>query len=844
LQATQELFETLVLMRPVERDSFLAAHPELPPSTVRRALEMLTGDDDSFALPPLDHLLQSAADERAMELQAGDLFGAYRLIRRMGSGGMGVVYEAVREEGEIRLRVAMKVLHPELCTPEFLLQMRQEASKLSKLRHPNIARLLDWKLDTIDTPYCVLEYIDGEKITSWCRIHAQSLQVRLRIFLDVCTAVAFAHRNMIAHLDLKPENILINASGGVRLVDFGISRTLTQERVMGGDTQLRAYSARYASPEQIHGGQLSASSDIYSLGIVLRDLLSEPFVKETKDAASKPLPYELEAIAAHASAAEPESRYATVDELQQDLRNYLAKRPVSAVPRTPLYLARQFCRRNAWQLAGASVMGIALAASLAAWLIHRQEDREHKRAEQLRESVHQLSSTLLFPLEDEMRDLPGATPARNLAVQTGLQFLQNLAAEANGDPTLKMEIGKAYTKLGDIQGNPGNANLGDEKGAMVSYETARQLLANLRDPEGRYTYGVLLAREGILVGAEGNKQAEEQKYQEAILDFRVLSNSSQADARVKDSLQSTMVYLADLQSADGHDDLARANYIQAVDLARQLVQQQPENVVYQRSLARCASRLGNLEWNAGDWQQALNAYRGSFDVYDRLLRQQPDNIKVRHSWIAGANNVAATDEQLNRPTEALDLYTRAEALASRDAEIDPHDTQAMRDQQVDDSNLTRVYLRLGKLAKAEDSCRRELAIAQVLWKLNPQDAMAKDDLAGSEEHLAEVQGKRHDFRAAIASEEKALHLLHANLRANDSAESLVAVVDGLLRLANYNLDLGASSPSMPEAARQAAVQSLAELHRLQPRLRPGYAEDKERATKIRKLEARLRIQPR
>ncbi len=753
---------------------------------------------------------------------------------------MGVVYEAVREEGEIRLRVAIKVLHAELCTPEFLFQLRQEAAKLTKLRHPNIARLLDWKLDCCDTPYCVLDYIEGESITVWCLHHELSRLARLQIFLDVCTAVAFAHRNMIAHLDLKPENILVNSSGGVRLVDFGISRTLMQECAEGSDTRLSAYSARYASPEQIHGGLLSALSDIYSLGIVLRELLSQPVASEKKVAADKPLPRELEAIITRASAPDPELRYASVDDLQQDLRNYLSRRPVRAVPQTLFYRAGLFCRRNSRSMAAACAIGAAIVSGLSAWQIHRQADREHLRAERLRESVHQLSSTLLFPLEDDMRDLPGSTPARSLAVQTGLQYLQILSAEAGNDPELKVEIGKAYTKLGDIQGNQGNANLGDEKGAKASYEAARRLLANLRDPEGRYAYGVLLVREGILVGFEGDQQAEEQMYTEAVNIFRALSGSGAADVRVKDALESTLVYLADLESGDTRNDLARANYNQALDLARQLVQQQPENAVYQRSLARCASYLGNLEWNAGAWQLAFNAYQGSFDVYDRLLRAQPDNIKVRHSWIAGANNVAAADEQLNRPAEALNLYIRAEELASKDAEIDPHDTQAMRDQQVTFSDLTRVYLRLGNLAKAEDSGRRELAIAQSLWKLNPQDAMARDDLAGSEEHLAEVQAKKKLFTAAIASEEAALQLLNVNLRANNSAESLVAVVDGLLRLANYHLDLGAANPSSAEPARQAASKSLAELHRLQPRLRPGYAEDTERAAKIRKLEDRLK----
>jgi len=842
LQATRKLFETLALLHSSERDRFLVAHPELPAGIVRNVRNLLAGDDDTRALPSLDDLLPSTVETPAAEFGTGDLLGPYRLIRRLGAGGVGVVFEAVREEGEISLCVAIKILRPELCTPEFLLQMRHEAARLSRLRHPNIARLLDWKLDRCDTPYCVLDYIDGESITSWCTHCALALKARLHLFLAVCAAVAFAHRNMIAHLDLKPENILVNASGEVRLVDFGIARTLTLELASGSEPHLRAYSARYASPEQIHGEQVSALSDIYSLGVVLRELLSMPAGTGIMPATAEPLPYELEAIVSRASAPDPASRYATVGELQQDLRNFLSRRPVCAVPQTPLYLARRFCMRNFRHLAAICAVVVALAAGLSAWQMHRLAEREHLRAQRLRDSVHRFSSTLLFPLEDEMRNLPGSTPARIMAVQTGMQFLQTLSAETGNDPQLMEEIGRAYTKLGDIQGNPANANLGDEKGARSSYEAARRVLANLHDPAGRYAYAVSLEHEGGLVGVEGDKRTEEAMYTEAVATLRGLAGAGSTDARAKESLESTLIDLADLQSGQGRGDLARFNYGQALDQARQLLQQQPENTTCQRSLARCSSRLGNLEWDRGDWEKAFDAYRGSLDVYDRLLRRQPDNLKIRHSWIAGANNVAATDEQLNRAAEALDFYARAEQLATRDAEIDPRDSQAARDRQVGYSNLTRVHLRLGNLAKAEDSSRLELSLARSLWKLNPQDAMARDDLAGSEEHRAEVQARKHDFAAAIASEEDALRLLTANLRDNNSAESLVAVVDGLLRLAGYHLDLGDARPATAQTARQAASSSLAELHRLQPRLRPGYAEDTERAAKIRTLEARLRRQ--
>lgn len=299
-KAIQELFELLAPMHSFARESYLQTHPELPFETVLKVRTLLAADDACATLPPLDCRAAESEQGFRAEVQPGDLLGRYRILRRVGSGGMGTVFEAVREEGEISLRVAIKVLHAELSTPEFLPQLRQEAAKLAKLRHPNIARLLDWELDACDPAYCVLEYIAGESITSWCQRRRLSRQDRLLPFLDACAAVAFAHRNMIIHLDLKPANILVNSSGGVRLVDFGIARTLVRESAPAQDAPLRAYSAHFASPEQIHGGQLSASSDVYSLGVVLRELLSLPIETTKNSSAEKPLAWELEAVISRA----------------------------------------------------------------------------------------------------------------------------------------------------------------------------------------------------------------------------------------------------------------------------------------------------------------------------------------------------------------------------------------------------------------------------------------------------------------------------------------------------------------------------------------------------------------
>ena len=838
LQSIRLLFETLFPLNSAEREDYLASHSEFSEIEVKQALQLLQADGDGGALPSLDTILPSALISHK-ELQPGDLLGHYRLVRLLGSGGMGVVYEAVRQDGDIRLRTAIKLLHPELCTPESLLQLRGEVSTLASLSHPNIARLFDWNLDQGGDSFFVLEYVEGEPLTEYCGIHLLDTHARLRLFLDVCSAVFHAHQNLIAHLDLKPENILVNTSGEVKLLDFGIARTLAKANLSDGSAAPHAFSAQYASPEQKHGGPVSVLSDVYSLGIVLRELLASSSGSTEEEIPAVPLSFELQAIVARASAEDPAMRYRSVDELRQDILRFLETRPVRAVPQTRFYRLSRFCRRNSLRLITLLVATSTLIAVSVAWHMHREERLEQMRAEHLRQSVHQLSSTILFPLEDEMRNLPGATPARMLAVQTGLQFLQSLAGEGNNDPALRTEIAGAYLKLGDIQGNPANSNLGDEKGAHESFEMARRLVSNDKTLEGRYVYGVVLTHEGDLVYEQGDKQAAARMYADSIRVLTALNRKGNGDMKVKESLGHVLNDLADQQSEEGHDELARPNYDMAQELAQQLLQMKPGDIDFQRELARCYSRHGDLAWNAGKWEQAANAYRASFDIYDRLLRQYPDNIKVQHSWIAGANNVALTDEKLSRLGEALDLYTRVGQREARAVSLDSGNNMVLRDQEVSYSNLTRVMLRLNRLIAAEDACRHELEIARRLWSQNQQSAEAIDDLSGPEEQLAEIESKRHHYTAAVANEKQALDLLHENLRNSGSAASLVGVIDGLVRLGNYEMDLALGTPSAKDVSLKAVFKNVGELHQLETRLGQGNAEYNQRTGSIHALEERL-----
>lgn len=832
VDVVEELFEVLGPMNERERTAYLRSHQEIPVDSAQEAQRLLDADRTATELPRLECLLPEP-ELSAEELKPGDMLGSYRLVRRIGSGGMGVVYEAIREDGDIRLNVCVKVLHAELRTREFLENLRREVAALASLVHPNIARLLDWNLDDEGKSFFVMEHIDGEPLIRYCSKRGLTIRDRLRVFSQVGEAVNFAHQHLIAHLDLKPANVLVNSSGEVKLLDFGISRSLKKGEGQGHTSLFRAFSEHYASPEQVCGEAVSGLSDVYSLGAVLQELLDGDAMQRAN---ATPLPSEVAAIISRAMALEPANRYSSAKALTEDLRCYLYGYCVKAVPRRPAYVARKFLRRNALELAIVCVIAVSVATGLVAWRMRHNANEEHERAERLSKSVHQLSMTLLSPLEEQMRSLPGATPARKLAVETGLEFLQGLSADAERDPRLAVEIGEAYMKLGDIQGNPANSNLGDDQGARKSYETARALLAH---GASRYSYGVLLTHEGDLVSVDGDDRTAVQMYKEAIAALSSAEKANPKDLRVKEALEPAFTDLGDLQSAGGDDKLARANYDQAYKLAKELNERQPQSVDYSRELARCSGRYGDLDVNAGNWRRAAMEYRRSLVIYDRLLGENPDNLKVRRSWIAGANNVAYTDEELGNLGEAIDLYRKASKIAALTVNIDPRNATASRDEQVSYSNMTRLYLKLDRITDAEASCRHELALAQALWYQNRQSATAADDLAGSKEHLAEIHQKKREFAEAVRQEKEALKLLYDNLHNSGSLERVGAVVDGLVRQGDYDLESAEAYPAKAEFFLEDARKTLSELHRLESQFRPNNAEDRKRGDQIRGLAQRI-----
>jgi serine/threonine protein kinase len=338
-------------------------------------------------------------------LSPGDVVGPYRVIEELGTGGMGSVWLAERSDGKPRRRVALKL--PRMVWASDLSErMERERDILASLEHPNIARLYDAGLDEKSRPYLAIEYVEGVRITHYCEEHRLDTRRRVELFIQVLAAVQYAHNRLVLHRDLKPGNILVNRNGGVRLLDFGIAKLIEETQPDGEAdmiTMTRALTPRYASPEQLRSERLTLVSDVYSLGVILHELLTgvSPYPASVKSRAevelaviegvstppsrrvateagtadlqlsgvrlSRELRGDLDAVMLKSLAVDVSARYASVEALAADLTRWLDGRPVLAVPPSAFVIARKFVMRNrlAVSVATIATLGVLTTSGVA-----------------------------------------------------------------------------------------------------------------------------------------------------------------------------------------------------------------------------------------------------------------------------------------------------------------------------------------------------------------------------------------------------------------------------------------------------------------------------------------------
>src|SRR5215831_1729227 len=434
----KELFANAQELNPEDRDAFLQKacgadrflRAEVQSLLVAAESDFSTG---KFSAASMEHIPLDSA-------MLGRRIGAYKVVERIGRGGMATVYLASRADEQYEKQVAVKILLPELDSAELLRRFRNERQTLAKLDHPNIVKLLDGGSTEEGLPYLVMDYVDGAQIDTYCDSHQLSTVEKLRLFCQVCAAVQYAHENMVVHRDLKPSNILITHDGTPKLLDFGISKVLLHpgDGTRITQTLTRRMTPAYASPEQVRGETVTVATDIYSLGVVLYELLTghRPYKlkqntpqeveraiceqepekpstaigrNDTKDLQNgslilktpemagllKEVPQQklrrhlrgdLDNIVLMALQKDPRRRYASIQELSTDIVRHLRQLPVKARPNTVTYRISKFVRRRKVEVAAFVVVALVSLAALdyAAWQQRRAVDRARAQLENQR----------------------------------------------------------------------------------------------------------------------------------------------------------------------------------------------------------------------------------------------------------------------------------------------------------------------------------------------------------------------------------------------------------------------------------------------------------------------------
>ena len=504
-QRLQELLLFVTTLEGAERDAYIARETEGDPDLHRELLQWMARESQSRSRSISASTPGSSLDSTAKRLGLlGKEIGNYKLVSVLGRGGAGTVYLGERADSQYSGQVAVKVVD-QTAIANLGMRFRAERQILARLNHPNIARLLDAGETEEGQPYLVMEYVQGEPLDRYCDSQQLDVQARLELFLHICSAVQYAHQNLIVHRDLKPANILVNAEGIPKLLDFGIAKLLNPRDAgeMSDVTRMndRLLTPDYASPEQILGGTVTTASDIYSLGIVLYQLLTglrpyavaasasqlemeryicvadplrpsaiiqravndgplegEPKISAiatsrlmSPDRLQRRLLGDIDAIIMKALRKEPEHRYSSVERLVADIRHHLSNEPVQARQGNWLYYSQRFVRRHMAAVgAGAGFVVFVIAVAIVMSIQRQDIARALDRATQDRERAEKVSDFMLnvFTAADPFTNFGREPTASTLLDQAGRQIQSDLSQQPDVHARLLEAIGRSFRRMG------------------------------------------------------------------------------------------------------------------------------------------------------------------------------------------------------------------------------------------------------------------------------------------------------------------------------------------------------------------------------------------------------------
>jgi eukaryotic-like serine/threonine-protein kinase len=743
-----------------ERTAWLAARCAGRPDLHAEVASLLSAYDSSDAfLQPLSvsmvgvSMVGGAMAGGAMLLEqgaepaapAGTRIGPWRLIREIGRGGMGAVFLAERADGAFTQQVAIKITRASVADRDAARRFAAERQILASINHPHIVTLLDGGTMVTGQAYLVMEHVDGVPITTWVREHHTPLDDRLRLFRNVCSAVHAAHQHGVVHRDLKPANILVTAEGVPKILDFGVAKLVRQDdAAMTSTGVLQPLTPNYASPEQLRGLAATTASDIYALGVLLFEMLTGARPYETagkpvdemlrivmdgpahRPSAVKPPqaapPYplsrlrgDLDTIALKARAAEPSRRYASAEQLADDVARFVEGKPIVARDPSVGYVLRKLARRHRVATATIAAAAVIVLIALGVALWQRQvAERQRAEAEARFNDVRRLAQALMFEVHAAVAPLPGSTKARQIIISEALRYLDRLAT-TRADPALRLELAQGYRQVAVVQGDPARTNLGDRDGAMASARRALALVEPLRTVQGFERQAAIeLVKLGLLMG--------------------------------------------DLDWNRGNTDAAHTARRAALAEAEALVARAPRDDEARRLLAAAHFHRAFGQ----DSSNALRAWEAAGRIFEELLRERPDdrdrmrNVALVDKYIAGLYS----EPSQGRPDETERRYRRAMELDERILAANPSDRQAQFDVAIDLANLGNMLAKKGAQEEALRLYDRSIAMREARAASDPNDVQAQVTLSRVLEIAADwrlrfdqPEAARRDAARAIAAAE-------------------------------------------------------------------------------------------
>ena len=821
-----ELFYAALGRESSERQAFLVAAGAGDEEILREVESLLAAHQQVTSLtgkPVFQKAVRVLVEEEARRI-VGSRLGPYRIIREIGRGGMGAVYLARRDDDLYEKQVAIKLIKRGMDSDAILHRFLSERQILASLDHANIARLLDGGTSEDGLPYFVMEYIEGLPIDRYADERKLFITERLELFLQVAAAVQHSHQHLVVHRDIKPNNIIVTADGVPKLLDFGIAKLVAPD---AGTTETMSacgwMTPEYASPEQLKGEPITTADDVYSLGVILYELLTgrspylfkdrspaqvaeiiantdpdrpstaavrtdratvrevEATVREveatvlvpaeisesrarTPERLRRRLSGDLDNIILKAIHKEKEFRYGSVADLAEDIRRHLEGRPVLARRGTLSYRLSRLIRRNKTAVAAAAIIALVLIGSsiVTTWQARRARQAQAE-AERNFNDVRRWARSVIFDYHDRISDLPGSTAVRETLVRDALNYLNALAGRTKRDASLQAEIADAYEKISSIQGGRGLANLGDTEGAV---ESIRQCLSIRR---------ALLA-------------------------------SAPDDPGLRLSAASAYRYLAELLGQRGDSEGAAESYRNAVSMAEALLSIDANKTEYQYQAAISYGSLGDFLSAAGDWKGALDNQQKALALFKSIPRDHPQIEEIDRS--IGINHLltGVAMKGLNDLAGAVESHARAIEMFAELSRKDPTNADYRR-------TLGVSYLYQGDALKAGErmndalaSFRRYAEIAEEISAADPQDSISLLDRATAYGGVGAILLKTGHSREALSYIKRSLAISRSISDADPGdLDKLVVLIEGLGLMGKALAQTGNIPAAVEESRKTMAV---------------------------------------